>query len=92
MNASHASNINPGNLHPATAPRRRPRTALLALYAALVVQLAVWSSLAAHVGLPASAQAHGAAEADVVNGGIVWLISFTLVVVAATVRYRRYDS
>jgi hypothetical protein len=93
MNATHASNASPSNLHPAGAPPvHRPRTALLVLYAALVAQLAIWSILASRVGLPASTHAHGVAEADLVNGGIVWLISFTLVVVAATVRYRRYGN
>jgi hypothetical protein len=92
MNASHASNVGPANLHPAGAPPvHRPRTALLVLYAALVAQLAIWSIMAAHTGLTAFTQAHRGAAADVVTGGAVWLISFVIITASATIRYRRYD-
>jgi arginine exporter protein ArgO len=91
MNASHASNVGPTNLHPGGAPVHRPRTALVVLYAALVAQLAIWSIMAARVGLTAFTQAHRGAEAHVVVGGAIWLIFFTITVAAATIRYRRYD-
>jgi sterol desaturase/sphingolipid hydroxylase (fatty acid hydroxylase superfamily) len=90
MNASHTATAGPINLHPA-GTRRVQRTVLLALYAALAAQLAIWSTLAARVGLTAAlTQAHQGAEADVVVGGAVWLVQFTLAVVLATIRYRRY--
>jgi hypothetical protein len=93
MNASHAPNISPSNPYPvARAPRRRPRTALLVLYAALVAQLAVWSSLAAHTGLTPFTQHVRGAEASLVVGGAIWLVMFMLVVASATIRYRRHDS
>jgi len=93
MNAIHASNVGPGNLHPVgTRPVHPPRTALLALYAVLVAQLAIWSGLAAHVGLTAAfTQTHHGAEASVVVGGAIWLVQFTIAVVGATIRYRRYN-
>jgi FtsH-binding integral membrane protein len=92
MNASHAANIATANPRPAGTPpvHAGRRTALLAMYAALVAQLAVWSILAARVSLTAAfTQAHRGAEADVVVGGAVWLAQFTLAVVLATIRYRR---
>jgi hypothetical protein len=95
MNASHASNVGPGNLHP-NAPRsvHSPRTALLlVMYAALAAQLAVWSSLAAHVGLTtAFTLARPGADDSLVVGGAIWLVQFTLAVVLATIRYRRHSS
>jgi len=93
MNASHASNAGPDNIRPAgTRPARSWRTALLVLYAALVAQLAIWSSLAAHVGLTAAfTQAHQGAEADVVVGGAIWLVQFMIAVGAATIRHSRYN-
>jgi hypothetical protein len=93
MNASHASNVGPTNLHPAGAPPvHRPRAALLVMYAALVAQLAIWSIMAARVNLHAAfTQPHQGAEADLVVGGAVWLALFTLAVALATIRYRRYD-
>jgi hypothetical protein len=94
MNTSHVSSADPGNLHPAgtgTPPLHRQRTVLLVMYAALVAQLAVWSSLAAHTGLAAFTLAHQGAEADVVVGGAIWLAQFTVAVVLATVRHRRHD-
>lgn len=92
MNASHATTVAPTNLHQARTRPAHLRTALLALYAALVAQLAIWSSLAAHAGLTAAfTQAHPGAEAGVIAGGAIWLIQFTLAVAAATVRYRRYN-
>jgi hypothetical protein len=94
MNASHASNVSPANLHPnATRPVHSPRTALLlVMYAALAAQLAIWSSLAARVGVTtAFTTAHPGAEASVVVGGAIWLVQFTLAVVLATIRYRRHN-
>jgi hypothetical protein len=92
MNASHASTADPGNLYPVGTRPVHLRTALLVLYAALAAQLAIWSSLAAHVGLTAAfTQAHHGAEANVVVGGAAWLVQFTIAVVAATIRYRRYN-
>jgi hypothetical protein len=92
MNASHASNAGLSNLHQAGTPPAHLRTALLVLYAALVAQLAIWSSLAARVGLTAAfTQAHSGAEASVVVGGAIWLVQFTVAVAAATIRYRRYN-
>ena len=91
MNASHTANVAPLNLHP-VGTRRAQRTVLLVLYAALAAQLAIWSTLAAHVGLTSAfTQAHQGAEADVVIGGAIWLVQFTLAVVLATVMYRRND-
>jgi hypothetical protein len=70
---------------------RRRRTALLGLYAALVAQLAIWSIMAARVNLHvAFTQAHQGAEAKLVVGGVICLAVFTLAVVLATIRYRRY--
>jgi hypothetical protein len=90
MNASHAATVGPTNLHPAGTPRVQ-RTVLLVMYAALAAQLAIWSTLAARVGLTAAfTQAHRGAAADVVVGGAVWLAQFTLAVALATIRYRRY--
>lgn len=67
MNASHASTADPGNLYPVGTRPVHLRTALLVLYAALAAQLAIWSSLAAHVGLTAAfTQAHHGAAANVV--------------------------
>ncbi len=93
MNTSHTSHAHPSNLHPAgTRPWYPPRAALLVMYAALVAQLAIWSILAAHVGLSAAfTQPHRGAEADVVVGGVVWLAMFTMSVVAATISYRRHN-
>ncbi len=93
MNASHAAHVGPYNLHPAgPRPVHPPRTALLVLYAALAAQLAIWGSLAAHVGLAAAfTQPQHGAEADVVVGGAIWLAQFTIAVAAATIRYRRYN-
>jgi hypothetical protein len=93
MNATHAFNAGPANLHPpGTRPAHAPRTALLVLYAALVAQLAIWSTLAAHVDLAAAfTQAHRGAEADAVVGGAIWLVQFTLSVVLATIMYRRHN-
>jgi hypothetical protein len=93
MNASHASNVGPANLHPAAAPPvRRPRTALLVLYALLVAQLAIWSTMAARIDLAAAfTQAHQGAEAELVVGGAVWLVLFMLAVATATIRYRQYN-
>jgi hypothetical protein len=89
MNASHASTVGPINPHPAGRGRVQ-RTVLLVMYAALAAQLAIWSTLAAHVSLSAAfTEAHRGTESDVVVGGAVWLAWFTLAVVAATVRYRR---
>jgi hypothetical protein len=92
MNATHASNAGPSNLHPAGPPSvHRPRTALLALYAALVVQLAIWSILASRVNLHAAfTQADQGTEAKLVVGGTIWLFVFTLAVTGATISYRRY--
>lgn len=92
MNASHASNVGPANLHPDGAPAvHRLRTVLLALYAALVAQLAIWSIMASRVDLHAAfTQAHQGAEAELVVGGAIWLVLFTLAVALATIRYRRY--
>jgi hypothetical protein len=91
MNASHASHPGPVNLHPAgTRPGHLRRTALMVMYAALAAQLAIWSALAARTGLTAAfTQAHRGAEADVVVGGAVWLVQFTIAVVIATISYRR---
>ncbi len=91
MNPSHASDAVPSNLHRAgSRPAHPPRTALVVLYAALVAQLAIWSILAAHVGLAAAfTQADHGAEANVVVGGAFWLLPFTIAVAAATIRYRR---
>ncbi len=88
MNASHASANQPNS----TQPVHSPRTALLlVMYAALAAQLAIWSSLAAHVGFTtAFTVAHPGAEASLVVGGAIWLVQFTLAVVFATIRYRRY--
>jgi hypothetical protein len=92
MNASHASNVGPANLHPGEAPVHRPRTALLVLYAALVAQLAIWSIMAARIDLTAAfTQAHQGAEAELVVGGAVWLVLFMLAVATATIRYRQYN-
>ena len=92
MNASHVSTVRPANLHPTGTRPAHLRTTLLVLYAALAAQLAIWSSLAANAGLTAAfTQAHRGAEATVVAGGAIWLLQFTLAVVAATIRYRRYN-
>lgn len=93
MNISHASHAGPGNPHQGGArPGHRSRASLLALYAALVVQLAIWSTLAAHVGVTAAfAQAHQGAAAAVVVGGAVWLVQFTIAVAAATIRHNRHN-
>jgi hypothetical protein len=91
MNASHASNVRPTNLRPAGAASvRTRRTLLLALYAALVAQLAIWSVMAARVGLTVFTHAHRGAEADVVVGGAVWLIVFMISVAGSTIQYRQY--
>jgi hypothetical protein len=91
MNASHTANVGPTNLHP-VGTRRVQRTALVVMYAALAAQLAIWSTLAARVNLTAAfTQPHQGAEADVVVGGAVWLVLFTLAVALATIRYRRYN-
>jgi hypothetical protein len=92
MNASHAFNAGPDNLHqPGTSPVHPPRTVLLVLYAALVAQLAIWSSLAAHAGFTAAfIQAYPGAEASLIAGGAIWLVQFTIAVAAATIRYRRH--
>ena len=88
MNASHASHAGPA--HPAATPPSHLRIVLLILYPALVAQLAIWSSLAAHVGFAAAfAQSHPGTEAAVVVGGAIWLVQFTIAVVAATIRYGR---
>jgi hypothetical protein len=90
MNASHTSNVRPSNLHSAgAAPARSRRIVLLVLYAALVAQLAVWSVLASRVGLTAFTQHVHGGEANVVVGGAVWLVVFTISVVGATIRYRQ---
>jgi hypothetical protein len=90
MNASHTANVGPTNLHPA-GTRPVQYFVLLVMYAALAAQLAIWSTLATRVGLTAAfTQAHRGAEADVVVGGAVWLVQFTLAVALATIRYRRY--
>jgi hypothetical protein len=92
MNASHASHLGPRNQHPiGTRPVHPRRTVLVILYAALAAQLAIWSTLAAHVDLTAAfTQPHRGAEAAVVVGGAIWLAQFTLSVVLTTIRYRRY--
>lgn len=92
MNASHASNVSPANLHPnATRPVHSPAL-LLVMYAALAAQLAIWSSFAAHIGLiRAFTLAHPSAAASLVVGGAIWLVQFTLSVVYATIRYRRHN-
>jgi hypothetical protein len=90
MNTSHTANAGPTTLHPA-AERPVQHTVLLAMYAALAAQLAIWSTLAARAGLTAAfTQAHHGPEADVVVGGAVWLVQFTLAVALATIRYRRH--
>jgi hypothetical protein len=90
MNATHTANAAPADLHPART-RRAQHTVLVVMYAALAAQLAIWSTLAARAGLTAAfTQAHQGAEADVVAGGAVWLVQFTLAVALATIRYRRY--
>jgi hypothetical protein len=92
MNASHASHVSRDDLHPNPTRRVHSPVLLMVLYAALAAQLAVWSSLAAHVGLTtAFTLAHPGAEAAWVVGGAVWLVQFTLAVVLATVRYRKYN-
>lgn len=91
MNASHISHAGPANPHPAGTPPARLRITLLILYPALAAQLAIWSSLAAHVGIAAAfAEPHPGAAAAVVVGGAIWLVQFVIAVVAATIRYRRY--
>jgi hypothetical protein len=90
MNATHTANVAPTNLHPA-GTRRVQRTVLVVMYAALAAQLAIWTTLAARAGLTAAfTHAHQGAETDVVVGGAVWLVQFTLAVALATIRYRRY--
>jgi hypothetical protein len=90
MNASHAPHVGPINPHPAGRGRVQ-RTVLLVMYAALAAQLAIWGTLASRVSLTAAfTQAHRGAESDVVVGGAVWLALFTMAVVLATIRYRRY--
>jgi hypothetical protein len=93
MNASHASHLGPSNPHPITTRPGHPRRIfLLAVYAALAAQLAIWCTLAARVDLAAAfTQAHRGTEADVVVGGAIWLFQFTISTVLATIRYRRYD-
>jgi hypothetical protein len=91
MNTSHASHVAPRHLRPAgTRPAHPQRTVLWVLYAALAAQLAIWSRLAAQVGLAAFTRADHGVAAGVVVGGAIWLAQFTVVVVLATVRYRRY--
>jgi len=89
MNASHSAHLGPSNLHPiGTRPVHPRRTVLVVLYAALAAQLAIWSTLAAHVGVTAAfTQPHRGAE-SVVVGGAIWLFQFTLSVIGATIRYR----
>jgi hypothetical protein len=90
MNASHASHVGPVNSHPAGRGRVQ-RAVLLVMYAALAAQLAIWGILASRVGFSAAfTQAHLGTEAHVVVGGAIWLFWYTLAVVLATVRYRRY--
>jgi hypothetical protein len=90
MNATHTVKVAPADLHPAST-RRVQHTALAVMYAALAAQLAIWSTLAARAGLTAAfTQAHQGAEADVIAGGAIWLVQFTLAVALATIRYRRY--
>jgi hypothetical protein len=92
MNASHTCKVSPGNLHPNTTRLVHSPALLLAIYAALAAQLAIWSSLAARVGLTkAFTSAHPSAEASLVVGGAIWLVQFTAAVVYATIRYRRYN-
>ena len=92
MNTSHVVHVGPNNLHPAGTRPARLRIALLVLYAALAAQLAIWGSLAARVSFTAAfTQPHRGAESDVVVGGAVWLIVFTMTVVGATIRYGRYN-
>jgi hypothetical protein len=91
MNASHTINVSPDNLHPnPTRPVHSPAL-LLVMYAALAAQLAIWGILAARVDLTtAFTLAHQGTEASLVVGGAIWLLQFTLAVVLATIRYRRY--
>jgi hypothetical protein len=92
MNTSHAAHVGPNNLHPAGTRPAHLRIVLLVLYAALVAQLAIWSSLAARVSLTAAfTQPHRGTESDVVVGGAVWLIVFTMTGAGATSRYGRYN-
>jgi hypothetical protein len=92
MNASHTSPASPAYSHPAGTPPAHLRTVLLILYPALAAQLAIWSSLAAHVGIAAAfTEPHPGTEAAIVVGGAIWLVLFTIAVVAATIRYRRYS-
>ena len=91
MNAIHAPTATPINPHPA-ATQRVQRTVLLAMYAALAAQLAIWSTLAARVNLTAAfTHSHQGAAAAAVVGGTIWLAQFTLAVALATIRYRRYN-
>jgi len=91
MNASHTSHAGPVNPHPAGTPPAHLRMTLLILYPALAAQLAIWSSLAAHVGIAtAFAEPHPGAAAAIVVGGAIWLAQFMIAVLAATIRYRRY--
>jgi hypothetical protein len=90
MNASHASNVSPAKLHPNATRPVRSRALLLVIYAALAAQLAIWSTLAARVGLTrAFSLAHQGAEASLVVGGAIWLVQFALAAVLATIRYRQ---
>jgi hypothetical protein len=82
MNATHAS----------STVFHHSSVALVAMYAALAVQLAVWSSLAAHVNLGAAfTQAHQGTAATIVVGGAIWLVQFTLAVAAVTIRHHRHS-
>lgn len=92
MNASHIPHPRPASPHPAgTRPVGQRTVLLVAYYLALAAQLAIWSSLAARVGLVAAfTQTHPGAEASVVVGGGIWLVMFAIAVAAATIRYSRH--
>jgi putative copper export protein len=84
MTASHTPVARDSFPRPAGArPLRTRRIAVLLLYAALAVQVAVWAVITAGTGSVTSAftQPHPGFPAGIVAGGAVWLVQFALVVV-----------
>lgn len=65
------------------ASRRTRRITVLALYAALAVQVAAWVAIALHVGSVTAAftQPHPGFPANLLAGGAIWLVMFALAVV-----------
>ncbi len=82
MTTSHNPAANDTHPRPA-ASRRTRRNAVLALYAALAVQVAAWIAIALHVSSVKAAftQPHPGFPANLLPGGAIWLVMFAMVVV-----------